>query len=68
MRKFASEARKQKKPLRDVIHAWHMTKGIIRFCEIMEEKEYWTNTRMLTEEEISLLEAASLMEEETGTM
>ena len=49
----------QRKPIMDVIHSWQMTRGTTRFCEIVEEKEYWDSTRMLTEEETNALEEAS---------
>ena len=59
IRKFAKEARQRKKSLWDVIHAWHMTKGIRRFWEIMEEKKYWEGIRMLTEKDMAELEPPS---------
>jgi len=64
MRKFTKEARQRKKPLWDTIHAWHMTRGVTRFCEILEEKKYWEETRMLTEEEMIPLEPPSPTEED----
>ena len=66
MKKFEGQAKKQKKALWDIIHTWHITIGTSRFIEIVKGKGYPDNTRLLTEDEMCLLEPPSSEGEEEG--